>query len=183
MCCLLPVQKVMGFHTRAWQNSTSPALPFLSLYCRNTSIFWGSGWEHFLSLKFSAHKNTEQKPLCPLQLMTSTEYLQTASKERLGTFGNVSDIYLLTSSQRNFLWEAFSWAMFFWNGTGVYVLSWKRMSMKEMVEICKKKCAIHSGKWKSNWQVELAAMDLHIINFVGVFTLACYCSATQHRLV
>lgn len=101
MCCLLPVQKRMRFHTRAWQNSTSPALPFLSLCCRNTSIFWGSGWEHFLSLKFSAHKNTEQNPLCPLQLVTSTDYLQTASQERIGTFGNVSDIYLLTSSQRH----------------------------------------------------------------------------------
>lgn len=36
---------------------------------------------------------------------------------------------------------------------------------------------------ESNWQVELAAMDLHIINLVGVFTPAFYCSATQHRLV
>lgn len=91
----------MGFHTRAWQNSTFRTLPFLSLCCRNTSIFWGSGWVHFLCLKFSAHKNTEQKPLCPLQLVTSTEYLQTVSQERLGTFGKVSDIYLLTSSPRH----------------------------------------------------------------------------------
>lgn len=46
------------------------------------------------------------------------------------------------------LWEVFSWAMFFWGGTGVYVLGWRRMSMKEIEEICKKyqKCAIHSRK-------------------------------------
>lgn len=63
MCCLLPVQKRMGFHTRAWQNSTSPPVSFLLFSCRNTSIFWGSGWEQFPSLKVSAHKNTKQKPL------------------------------------------------------------------------------------------------------------------------
>jgi len=34
---------------------------------KKPSIFWGSIWEHFPSLKLSAHKNTEQKPLCPLQ--------------------------------------------------------------------------------------------------------------------
>lgn len=54
--------------------------------------------------------------------------------------------------------------------------------MKEMEEICKN---IRNVPYtvESNWQVELAAMDLHIINLVEVFTPAFYCSAAQHRLV
>lgn len=54
--------------------------------------------------------------------------------------------------------------------------------MKEMEEILKK---IRNVPYtvESNWQVELAAMDLHIINLVGVVTPAFYCSATQYRLV
>lgn len=91
--------------------------------------------------------------------------------------------YLLTSSQRN------------GSLRGIFVshvlLKWYWSVCTQLKEEVyerhggnvQKESAIHSGKWKSNLQVELTAMDLHIINLIGVFTPACYCSTTQHRLV
>lgn len=148
MCCLLPVLKRMGFHTRAWQYSISPTLPFLSLSCRNTRIFWGSGWEHFPFMKVSAHKKNDQKLLCPLQFV-DLYCIFTAS-----LLGKIRCLWQCfwhlppQSSPRHVSLRGISWAMFFWSGTGVYVLSWRKMCMKEMEEIFQKyqRCVMHSGK-------------------------------------
>lgn len=183
MCCLLPVLKRMGFHTRAWQYSISPTLPFFSLSPVETPEFSGVVAGNISPLWKFLHTRIMIKNYCVLySLLTSTIYLQPASWERLGVFGNVSDICLLNLAPGMSPWEVFHEPCSsevvlecMYSAEGRCVWRRRRKYSKNIRDVS---CTV-----ESSWQVELAAVDLHIINLLGVFTPAFYCSTTQHMLV